>query len=289
MSKSWDDILQNYASQNFQIWTQERANQISAEDFLRHKPASLATTTFLHYLANAQTTLWDAFFAGIQSMDANVQESTVFAPLRYLLARATRVAVLYGEHFVWKSPDQWSYLFEIAPLEEEHRYRYILAHPPATVAHIQQAETVLGTALPPSYVQFLQATNGLGIGTNEQYFICGAGEARAAWDDDVTFQAGVFTKPLYHEIASYWFQWQEIYAYEREQECETGVNTFRSDEKVCIAFASTCDDWCFDRSTSDARGEYPVVFWDHELREATLRYPDFASWFIDNVLNNDEE
>jgi len=86
--------------------------------------------------------------------------------------------------------DMEFYLFEIAPLEEGHRYRYILAHPPATVTHIQQAETVLGTALPPSYVQFLQATNGLGIGTNERYCICGAGEARAVWDD-VTFMSQV--------------------------------------------------------------------------------------------------
>ncbi|MGH7488910.1 MAG: hypothetical protein ACREMY_25405, partial [bacterium] len=69
------------------------------------------------------------------------------------------------------------------------------------------------------------------------------------------------------------------YASERVMDRERGENNFRSDETALIPFATTYEDWCFDRTRPDRAGEYPVVLWDHELRTAEDRYPNFSAWF----------
>ncbi len=112
---------------------------------------------------------------------------------------------------------------------------------------------------------------------NEMECIYGVGNARAVWEDVQTFQPGVPFKHAFHEIGSYWLQWLNVLTYEGQRDRETGINTFLSHEQLYIPFAYTIDDWCFDRSHTNEQGEYPIVFWDHELREATYRYPDFTS------------
>ena len=66
---------------------------------------------------------------------------------------------------------------------------------------------------------------------------------------------------------------------------EGGIDTFLSDETILVPFSMTFDAWCFDRTRPDEDGEYPVMLWDHELREAKERYPDFAAWFAGEVTS----
>jgi len=86
-----------------------------------------------------------------------------------------------------------------------------------------------------------------------------------------------------HEVAAAWREFAGTYAYERIMDRERGEDTFRSDETALIPFAYTYETWCFDRTRPDSAGEYPIVLWDHELRAATDRYPDFDSWFAGEV------
>jgi hypothetical protein len=285
MTITWESALQHYRSLHFQVFTREQLLHDSLEILLRDIPTSPATISFLHSLSQPQMSLWESFFTSILSVHRSVQEHKVFAPLRRLLNDATRVAVLFGEHVAWKSPDKWSYLFEVRDGSDRNVRHYVIAHPPATTEQIQQAEAVLRIQLPPKYVQFLQATNGLGIALDEVQFICGVGHARAKWDDVLAFQSGAPLRDEHHEIASYWLQWQDVLTYERQRDRETGINTFRSDERVCVPFAYTIDDWCFNRSQPNDEGEYPILFWDHELRQAYYEYPDFEAWFLDIVVH----
>jgi hypothetical protein len=87
----------------------------------------------------------------------------------------------------------------------------------------------------------------------------------------------------YHEVAASWRAFQGTYDYERIMDRERGEDTFRSDETVLIPFAHTYEDWCFDRTRPDSAGEYPIVLWDHERREATDMYPQFDAWFAAEV------
>lgn len=288
MSVPWQSVLDQYRAKHFHVLTHEQLVQTSPEKLTKDLPLTPAVISFLRSLSQPQMTLGKAFVTSVQAVHTEVQTYEIFAPLRNLLSYVTNVAVLYGEHFAWKSPDQWSYLFEVKDVNDQQVRNYVLAHPPATKEAIQQAETMLGMQLPSQYVQFLQATNGLGLALNETQFICGAGEARASWggwDKERRFQPATIPQKTYHEIASYWFQWQDVLAYERQRDRETGLTTFQSDERVCVPFASTIDDWCFDRSQPDEEGEYRILFWDHELRQATYMYTNFAAWFVDIVIH----
>jgi len=246
---------------------------------------SVPTLSFLQHLSDPHLPLWEALFMSVLSVHGDIQEKEAFPPLKQLIGHATQVAVMYGEYSAWKSPDKWSYLFQVKDLFESNTYDYFVAHAPATLEQIHQAESALGMQLPPTYVRLLTLTNGLGLYLDERSFICGVGDARATWDEVVNFQKLTFPRHEYHEITSYWLQWQDVLEYERERDRETGINTFLSNERVCVPFAYKSDDWCFDRSQHNEDGEYPILFWDHELRKATFKYPDFEAWFIDIVTN----
>ena len=69
---------------------------------------------------------------------------------------------------------------------------------------------------------------------------------------------------------------------------ERGTVADRSAEQICIPFAQTGDDWCFDRSKPDRDGEYPVLFWDRETRTASWLYPSFGSWFLEGIIRGRE-
>lgn len=282
MTKIWENALESYRSQHFQVFTREQLFHASIDILLNGLDASPATILFFKNLSQPHVTPWKALITSVQSFYEGVIE---FVPLKQLLENATHVAILYGEHFAWKSPDKWSYLFEVMHGDGGNARNYIIAHPPASKEQVRQAESVLKMPLAPSYVKLLHMTNGLGLALYETQFICGVGNGRAVWENKATFQLGAFHRDLYHEIASYWFQWHDTLAYERRTELDEGINTFRSDEQICVPFAYTVDDWCFDRSHQAKNGEYPILFWDHELREATHEYSDFEMWFQDIVIN----
>ncbi len=281
MSSTWNEALNVYHAQHFTVLTREDLFTSSLDTLLGSIPVPLPTLRLLEHLSQPYLGPGEAFFRSIQSVHGEGHE--LFPPLKDMIERVTQVAILYGEAFAWKSPDKWSYLLQVRDLFESNTHHFLLAHAPATLEQIQQAETLLGMLLPPQYIGFLQGTNGVGLALEEQRYICGVGDARAAWDEAVTSLS-----PEYHEITRYWRRWHDVLAYERERDRETGITTFISDERICVPFAYTIDDWCFDRSRPTAEGEYPVLFWDHELREATPQYADFESWFVDIVINGVE-
>lgn len=286
MILTWDEALACYYddSRQFQVFTRDILQQTPLDSLLNGLHVPVPTFHFLQNLSQPHLSVWDAFILSIRQVHAQIE---VFPPLEHFLMHATNVAVIYGEFYAWESPDKWKYLFQMNDPSDVNKQLYFVAQPPATLKHIHQAGTVLGMQLPPSYVHFLEFTNGLGLGAgpDEFYFICGAGEARAFWDDVVNFRSLTSTIHEYHEISSNWLQWQDTLSYERERDRETEITSFASDERVYVPFAYKGDEWCFDRSNPNENGEYPVLFWDHELCEATWKYADFASWFIDIVSN----
>lgn len=204
--------------------------------------------------------------------------SGILAPLRSVVSRAEFAAVVWGHPLSWKSPQQWAYLLQIRAIRQDSEpSAHILLHPPASQDDIEKAETVLNLRLPPSYKRFLLVTNGLGFGANEWTFVCGAGPARADWNKVVL---NLWLECSHHnEICACWREFQGVYADEREMDRESGIDTFLSDETILVPFSMTFDAWCFDRTRPGGDGEYPVMLWDHELREAKEMYPDFVTWF----------
>jgi hypothetical protein len=203
-------------------------------------------------------------------------------PVRALLARAEYAAVVWGHPDHWQSPQQWGYLLQVRSRRVGRASEHILLHAPASPADIASAEAALRMRLPPSYQRFLALTNGLGIGTTELTYIGGAGPARAYWEPVILNHW--LECDHCHEIAAMWRQFQGVYDYERIRDWENGENSFLSDETALVPFAQTYDAWCFDRTRQRADGEYPVMFWDHETREASERYPDFPTWFAGEAM-----
>ena len=287
MTLTWDEALMHYSdAQRFQVFTRSTLQHMPINVLLSGLDVPVPTLHFLQNLSQLHLSVWDALVLSIRQIHPQFQEE-VFLPLKHALMHATNVVVIYGNFYPWTSPDKWKYLFQMNDLSDPKKLVYLLAQPPATLHHIHQAEQILGMRLPPSYINFLTFTNGLGLGVYPEEFYCvyGVGEARALWDDVVQFQSTNALILDYHEISSNWLQWQNILAYERGRDRETGINTFISDEHVCVPFARTGDEWCFDCSKPNEQGEYPILFWDHELCEATWKYADFASWFTDTVSN----
>lgn len=277
MANQWEKELQEYRAKHYHVLTRGDLAHISLEALIAETSASQSTQIFLRQLSDPQVPLWDAFIHSI----GDLQENELFAPLKPLLLHVTHLALLYGEEDFFQSPDKWSYLIEINDLWGPKTSGYFLLHPPALHKHIQQAEAVLGTPLPPTFVRFLNCTNGLGIYSQELFYVNGVGEARAFWH-----LLTDWSRPTYHEIASEWWRWQDLYADERQRDQEEGIIADRSDEQAAIPFAQTSDAWCFDRSKPDKTGEYPVFYWDHEqrLREEGVEYPSFEAWFLDEII-----
>ncbi len=282
----WEDALQEYRTHGFLVFTREDLFAISLDDVIETKPISPSTVAFLRCLSRPTCTLWDAFFTGILTVHNNMPETAIFPPFRYLIDHTVQIAVLYGEHPAKKSPDRWSYLLGIRD-ENRNKNIYCIAHAPASSEHIREAETILEMKLPLTYTSFLQCTNGLELDLHGCYFVSGVGRARARLDEVLSSPNPAAESFTYHEIASYNLMWQSVLQYERQRDQETGINTFLSDERVCVPFASTYDDWCFDRSCAHENNEYPILFWDHESRQATWQYPDFETWFVHEVFEDE--
>ena len=228
---------------------------------------------------------WRAVVESAATLNPSVLEELtptgLLAPLRHLIGRAERAAVVWGHPLNWTSPNEWGYLLQVRSRRDKAEREHILLHPPATQEHIRQTEHALGMALPPSYRRFLTVTNGFGLGATENSYICGAGPDRADWNK-VVLNLWMECSGQ-HEITASWREFQGIYAYERIRDRENGEDTFQSDEAILVPFANTYEQWCFDRTRRNINGEYPVMLWDHELREATDEYPDFATWFAGEV------
>lgn len=284
MTDPWEQILQKYRTTHIHVLTREDLAHTALEHLIADTSASWPTQIFLRQLADSHVSLWDAFVRSVQCVHEDLQESDLFSPLKSLIEHATHLAVVYGEENFWKSPDKWSYLVEVTGLWEHRLRRHFLFHPPATMEHIRQAETIIGVPLPPTFVRFLTCTNGLGLDYQELAYICGAGETRAFWS-----RLTEWDRPSYHEIASEWWQWQDLYAYERQRDQERGISADRSDEQVSIPFAQLSDAWCFDCSKPGEFGEYLVLYWDHEqrLREEGAECPSFETWFEAEVIRGE--
>lgn len=255
----------------------------AAWELLADAPPPPAVRAFADVWTQQRLDPWETFVRSAAVINPYIlQEDTLSGAvrqLRLLVERIEYAALAYGQSSEWTSPDQWAYLVQIEHAEGESRH--LLLRPPATEADIARAEHVLNITLPPSYKSLITYTNGVGLGPVEHHYICGAGPGRAQW------------KPValnlwpecagQHEIAALWREFQGTYAYERIQDRERGENTFLSDETALIPFAFTNGIWCFDWTQPDTTGELPVVFWDHETRQARAVYPDFAAWFADQM------
>lgn len=226
---------------------------------------------------------WEALVRGAEIVNPRATqkppELAVASCLRSLIERSEYAAVAYGQTTDWTSPDQWAYLVQISQTRDT--LRHLLVHPPAPDADVARAENVFNLRLPPGYREFLSLTNGLGFGPAEDRFICGAGPGRALWKP-VLLNAWLECAGQ-HEVTALWREFQGSYAYERIQDRERGQNSFLSDETALVPFAVTNAIWCFDSTRPSGEGEYPIVFWDHEVRQARTIYPDFAAWFADQM------
>lgn len=132
--------------------------------------------------------------------------------------------------------------------------------PPPSPEQIADAEAQLECKFPPSYLRFLSAAGSYQLPFWEPYWVgpCqrqGIVEANQREHRDVP-------SPLAPFLVSFF---------------NNGMG----------------DQLCFDTRTVDENGEYPIVFWDHELsQEENLADLDivahtFADWLVDEVEESD--
>jgi hypothetical protein len=248
-------------------------------------PLRIFTQLWAQQLAQRTLDPWRILVESAASVTPTIRdevaEPSALGPLRAPLARVEHAAVALGHGRSWTTPDQWGILLYVRHPQRAGAYKSALLHPPASGQDLTWTEHVLAVPLPPSYRRFLLLANGLGLGESEHSYVCGAGPQRANWTAVQLNQwpgcAGQ------HEVAASWREFQGTYDYERIMDRERGEDTFRSDETALIPFAHTYEDWCFDRTRPDSAGEYPIVLWDHELRQATDCYPHFDAWFAEEV------
>lgn len=132
--------------------------------------------------------------------------------------------------------------------------------PPPSAEQIAAAEALLGCKFPPSFLTFLA-------------------------------RAGSYQMPFWE---TYWIgpcDRQDIVETNRQEHQEASSPL----PPYLVAFFNNGmgDQVCFDTRTVDAKGEYPIVFWDHELSpEENLNRleqiaPNFAEWLMDEVKEMD--
>ncbi|GCE11826.1 SMI1/KNR4 family protein [Tengunoibacter tsumagoiensis] len=282
----WRKILQSYRAQGVQAVS---LAEPEAEKLVRAlvvgEPLPPAVASFIRLWLKGSGEPWQILIQSASVVHAGVKKElgsgSLLEPLRALIQRVVDVAILCWPPTPWYPSQRWGYLFQVKALQAEKAPKQIVLHTPASLQDIAQAEAALRLTLPPSYRRFLLVTNGFATGVHRIPWICGAGPGLANW------KSVLFNKwsdcEGYHEIASLWRAFQGIYDYERIRDWENGENTFLSDETVLVPFAQTYDEWCFDRSRRKVSGEYPVIFWNHETRQASDYYKDFSSWFAGEV------
>lgn len=288
-STLWQQTLQEYQQKGVIAISCEEIDAETRLQTLSEAEPPPPVAAFLQRWRQTSHDSWQALLQNAITVNPGIVKQLTSAsflqPLRALLASAEYAAILCQTHADWREKQQWSYLFQLKSPQDQNieEASYIVLHIPASPQEIAAAEAVLRLTLPPSYRCFLSITNGLGIGTFSITGIYGAGPTRANWDAVVLNQWSECEK-YRHEIAAEWRSFQGVYDYERIMDWERGENSFGSDETILVPFAYTYETWCFDRTRSNENGEYPVMLWDHETREASESYADFPAWFSNEIV-----
>ena len=278
----WQEALQSLNVQGFHVVPLDTPVTLPEIQRLIGEAPPRNVIEFFQLWQKNQDDPWEVFMGSLTPGDTLIQrereEIAPGYPLRRLINRAEHAAIVWGNRAALISPDLWAYLLQLRPKQPDGNPNKIRLHLPAAPSTITAAESVLGMTLPPSYTHLLALTNGLGLGFSEYEGIAGAGPQRAVWEP-VVANDWIHCAP-YEEVTARWRQFQGVYASERERDQEEGVNSFLSDERPLVPFLWTAygDIWCFDRSRQQADGEYPIMYWDNEKREATERYSNFTSW-----------
>ncbi|HEU5379685.1 MAG TPA: SMI1/KNR4 family protein [Ktedonobacteraceae bacterium] len=281
-ARTWQETLQRLTEQGFRVVPLDTSVTLSEMQRVIGEAPPGNVIEFCRLWQKNHDEPWKDFVGSITLGDTpvrrEIEEIATSYPLRRLINRAEYAAIVWGNRAALVSPDPWAYLLQLQPKRPDADPGHIRLHLPADPSSIIAAESVLGMTLPPSYTQVLVLTNGLGLDFSGYESIAGAGPQRAVWEPVVANDW--LHCSHYQEVTALWREFQGNIASEREREQEEGVNTFLSDEGPLVPFLWTAygDIWCFDRSRQQEDGEYPIIFWDHEMREATEQYPNFTHW-----------
>ena len=231
--ESWRSMLERSAGVGFHVHDLDAA--LTEDDWaaLADGEPPSPVRTFAELWARREMDPWRVLVESAATVNPGIGDEVAkgakLRPLRSLLARAERAALVFGHPSHWTSPDQWGYLLHVRHAQRADVYENVILHPPAKASDLAQVEHVLALTLPPSYTRFLSLTNGLGIGEREHNWVCGAGPQRANWNAvmlNLWMECGG-----QHEVAAQWREFQGAYAYERIMDRERGEDTFASDEK----------------------------------------------------------
>jgi hypothetical protein len=137
-------------------------------------------------------------------------------------------------------------------------------YPPVSDQDIQMVEQQLGILLPTSYKQFLRCTAGF----------CLLGGA-----------INIHFPPVIHDFPSF-----ETFTYEQQSRI---IGPWPPPSQGLLSFgdfwlAGDGDEVLFDIRENLCDGEYPVLYYDHEARPATIRLiaSSFQDW-LERVLADD--
>lgn len=129
--------------------------------------------------------------------------------------------------------------------------------PVPTDSQIRDTEQKLGIKFPPSFLTYLQEANDVQLRYWETYWV---GDESLGWRNIVA-------------------------ANEAERDTDAPLPSY-----LVAFFNNGCgDQLCFDTRHRSSEGEYPIVFWDHELSvddnlaDLTVMADDFAEWLQQEV------
>ncbi len=283
----WRQTLQHYREQGLAIVS---LNELSDESDLRtfaENAVPLPVSIFFQHCLQAPDALWLALVQSTMAVwpSSDLDYARILPtlePVRALLARAEQMAFVHEPAANNENHRRWSYLFQITASQVNEEPAYLMLYLSATPEEIAEAQNVLRLRLPPGYRHLLMLTNGLRTSPSGTQGIYSVGSTYARWNA-VLFNHWLECEKYPHEIAANWRVFQGIYDYERIRDWENSRETFASDETILVPFAFTYETWCFDRTRRDKNGEYPIVLWDHETREARDYYVDFTTWLSQEV------
>jgi hypothetical protein len=284
-ASAWQQALQACQKYGFRVLSLDEPFEEDALRALADEGPPLAVQAFARYWNQAVPDAWHALLQSAATVNSAVAEAELSTPmltaLSSILACAEHAALTWQPAYNWPNAQRWGYFLQIRSPKRWVEPEQMWFFPPATPADIATAEAVLRLKLPPGFRHFVQITNGLSSGIRGSTEICGVGPANADW---AAVQLNRWMDARSHnEIAAAWRSFQGDYDYARIMDWEEGVNTFETDETILVPFAYFAEAYCFDRTRPNADGEYPVMFWDHELRGTTETHPDFLAWFAERV------
>lgn len=290
---SWEGAVRRLEEDGLRVLPLDADSSSADLGSLSDKASPPSVVAFTRGWREARQEPWQVLVTSIAAEDVEAareaEQLDESHPLRRLVEAAEYAAIVCNEVSARTLEEMWTYLLYVRPPRAKLHAGTIRLHRPATHQSIAAAEAVLGMRLPPSYSQLLRITNGLGMDEHEWLAIAGAGPQRTDWD--AVTKNDWLRCQSFNEIAACWRLFQGIYADERLIDVENGENTFASDERVLVPFLGNRggDEWCLDRSRQSEKGECPIMFWDHELREASDNFPadeahpTFVRWLDRNI------